>query len=172
MDQNDIREMIDANLAAKAEYDRLVFDELTDRGDPGPAGDAAIAAAERALGQPLPASYRALLQVRNGILYFDGDSHILAAEDLSRDWVARECAAKTELFIEFEGGSPFARGAIPVMIGEDSNALLLWLPDGDGGGTFVEYDIVEQVGEYETLFDYIRDDTDLVREMADEEAGG
>ena len=168
MDQDDIKELIAANLAAKDEYDRLVSDELTDRGNPGPASDDAIAAAARVLGQNLPASYRALLQVRNGIRFFDGDSHILAAEELTQDWVKRECAAKAELFVEFEGSNPFAKGAIPIMIGADSNAMLLWLPVG---GVFAEYDIVEHVDDYETLFDYIEEDTGLIEEMAEEESG-
>lgn len=168
MDQNDIREIIAANLAAKDEYDRLVSDELTDRGNPGPASDDAIAAAERALGQRLPDSYRALLQVRNGIRYFEGDAHILAIEELVQDWVKRKCVARAGLFVEFEGGDPFAKGAIPIMIGEDSSALLLWLPDR---GVLAEYDIVQHVNDHETLFGYIQEDTKLVEEMVEEESG-
>lgn len=168
MDQTEIEEVIAKNLAVKAEYERLVSDELTDRGDPGPASDEAIAATARALGQNLPEGYRALLQVRNGIRHFDGDSHILAVEELTRDWVKRECAAKAELFVEFEDENPLAKGAIPILIGEDSNALLLWLPER---GVFAEYDIVEHIDDYETLFDYIGENTATFERLVKKESG-
>lgn len=171
MDQNEIQTMIAANLVAKDEYDRLVSDELTDRGNPGPASEQAILAAELVLGRRLPDSYRAFLLVRDGIRYFDGDSHILAVADLTSDWVKDVCADKAELFVEFEDSNPLAKGAIPILIGEDSNALLLWLPDEAGKGMFVEYDSVERIDEYATLFDYIREDTELVEEMVEEESG-
>ena len=171
MDKNEIEQMIAANLGAKSEYDRLVSDEVTDRGDPGPATDTAIAQTERSLGRPLPDSFREFLRVRNGIRHFDGDSHILAVEEITSDWVRQECAAKAELFVEFEDNDPFAEGAIPVMIGEDSNALLLWHPGKREGGVFSEYDIVEHIDDYESLFDYIRDDTRLVESMVEEESG-
>lgn len=168
MDHDDIKEIIAANLAAKDEYDRLVSDELTDRGNPGPASDDTIAAAARALGQNLPDSYRALLRVRNGIRYFDGGSHILAVEELVKDWVKQECAARVALFVEFEDSNPFAEGAIPIMIGADSNAMLLWLPVG---GVFAEYDIVEHIEDYPTLFDYIRENTGIFERMIKKESG-
>ena len=60
MDQNEIQTMIAANLVAKDEYDRLVSDELTDRGNPGPASEQAILAAERVLGRRLPDKRRHL----------------------------------------------------------------------------------------------------------------
>jgi hypothetical protein len=171
MTPNEIKQLIDENLRIKAEYERLVSDELTERGEPGGASDEMLAACEKTWHMRLPQSYRQLLQLRDGIRFFDGDSHILSTADLMQDWVRRECALKGEMFVEFSDANPFAQGALPVMIGEDSNALLLWQPSGDdGAGVFVEYDIVEQIDEYETLFDYIRDDTEIVSEMVSDEA--
>ena len=169
MTRDEIEELIAANLAAKAEYERLVDDELVDRGSPSGVSEAELVACEEVLGQRLPESYRQFLQVRDGLQYFDGDSHLLSLAALMQGWVREECAMKAELFAEFEDDNPFRHGALPVVIGEDSNAMLLW-ERGDGG-VFVEYDIVERIEEYASLFDYIREDTRIVGKMVEKEAG-
>ena len=52
--------------------------------------------------------------------------------------------------------------ALFALVRLDAQTLLLWLPDEAGKGMFVEYDSVERIDEYATLFDYIREDTELV----------
>ena len=169
MTDSEIRDMIAANLHVKVEYERLVSDEPTERGDPPGVADAVLATLERQIGTTLPGSYAQFLKVRDGFRFFDGGSHILSVADLGADWVARERAAKGEMFVEFTGADPFANGALPIMIGEDSNALLLYEPGREEGERFVEYDIVEEIDTYATLFDYIREDTELVGELVEDE---
>ena len=170
MNESELREMIAANLQVKIEYEHLVSDEPTERGDPPGVPDTVIETLERQMGQKLPKSFAQFLKVRDGFRFFDGGSHILTVADLSADWVARERAAKGEMFVEFTGADPFANGALPIVMGEDSNALLLFEPGRDEGERFVEYDIVEEVDTYPTLFDYIQGDTELVGELVEDEA--
>ncbi|MCU9840061.1 SMI1/KNR4 family protein [Ruegeria sp. WL0004] len=165
--------MIDRMLDRKEEYETLRFDEPFERPDPGPASSDALRRAESQIGRSLPPDLRHFLSIRDGFDYMDGRAKILGTSDYGAPWVTEALAAYDELFVEFSAVNPLRAGAIPVMLGEDTRPMVLFeTPAGGDAGEYVEYDWVEEIDRYPTLFAWLEGDLSVIDTLIDRELNG
>lgn len=158
---------------AKAEYDRLRFDEDQGRKLAPPASPEQITRLERELGRRLPPSYRAFLELHNGWSNFAGGSRILGTEDHGQTWVKERIAFWNS--IVDDGPSPFELGAVPVLFGEDENHFLAMDPKSarpDGETDFVDYDYGREHQRFKDFIAFLRDDLEVMRRLIERETKG
>ncbi len=87
-----IRNAVQAGLSARGKYYESI--DLPDEQALGaPASDEQILALEKRIGRPLPASYRAFLQLHDGWQMIDGGTHLLALGDLLKGPIHEEVVA-------------------------------------------------------------------------------
>jgi len=160
--------------AAKREYDLLVYDEEDPRELGRPSSDQQISALESALGKPLPPSYRVFLAMHNGWSDFDGAAKLLAVEDHTEQWVLDRIGEIEDLFFD-DSESPFARGCLPVLLGEYEDNYVVLDPNSvrpDGEMDFVAFYYGEEEERFEDLTSFLREDLRLTLEMIRDEKEG
>jgi hypothetical protein len=156
----EIKRLSEELLAAQREYWRLTYDEEADIVLGPPATRKQIAKVEKMLGKPLPPSYRAFLELHNGWSGFDGDGKLLAVEDYESDWVQGKVNRIEVLFGENNQKSPFKKGALPIMLGDDITNFLVIDPRkvrADGEMDFVTFDYAEQEEKFKSFAEFLRD---------------
>jgi hypothetical protein len=174
-DKNELKNLLDELIAARREYDRLVYDEEDPQELGRPCSINQLSMLERKLGKPLPPSYRAFLELHNGWGSFDGDGKLLAVEDHESDWVKTRVGELSELFLEFGGQDPFKAGALPVMLGETIQNYLVLDPrtsGADGEMTFVSYDLTDEEDRFQDFTSYLRYQLSLSKKLIAREKEG
>src|SRR5215469_3921599 len=114
---SELRTLIDKIAQAQVHYENLAFDEERPHALGAPASDEAIRSLEARLGSPLPPDYRDFLKLHNGWQNFHADGKLLAVEDQNVEWVRKKIKFWSDLW-DSEDPNPFARGALPIMLGE------------------------------------------------------
>lgn len=165
---SNLSNLVSESVSAHDTYERLAHDEVFERGSPEAATEESISRLESHYGKPLPDDYKAFLRLRNGFLLFDGDSHILSIDHHFEDWLSEMMSERFEMFEEFGDENPISSGAIPIVLGEDSNAMVLYQKTEDGM-RYVEYDEVELIESHSSLEAYIAEDLRIRRLMIEEE---
>jgi hypothetical protein len=158
--KSDLKELIIELVAAQRELDRLMFDEDEPPSLGKPATSQQIATLEGVLGKPLPPSYRAFLELHNGWEDFDGEAKLLAVEDHGSKWVKKRVRELGDLFAETEDDNPFELGAIPLMLGKDTQNYLVLDPRkvrGNGEMDFVTYDLTVQEDRFKDFTAFLAD---------------
>jgi hypothetical protein len=161
--------------AALCEYDDLVFDEVIPHRRGKPATPAQLAKLGHRLGAPLPPSYRAFLELHNGWIDFSGESKILSVQDHGSEWVQDRLDDIGELCDEEGVDNWFEHGALPVLLGEDTEDVLLVDPRtarNDGEMDFIALDIIEEERRFATFTDFLRHKLDLLRRLIDKHRRG
>jgi hypothetical protein len=156
-------------------YDRLAFDEVIDHPRGKPCTDRQLAKLEKMLGRPLPPSYRAFLEMHNGWGEFSGESRLLSVEDQRSDWVRERLDDIDELCDEEEVENPFANGALPVLLGEDTRSVLYVDPRTarpDGEMDFVALDIIEEERRFPDFTSFLEHKLGVLRRLIDKETHG
>jgi hypothetical protein len=147
-----IEPMIAKLVELRAENWRLKFDEELEEELGPPCSAMDLARLERALGAPLPPSYRAFMELHDGWGGFRGDAKILAVGDREQAWVKDAMGNLNDLFDEFGQGNPIKTGCFVIMVGETSNWSLFLDPSKSG-----------PEGEMEVaLFDWARPEKSFV----------
>jgi hypothetical protein len=165
-------EQIDTALRT---YDRLAFDEEVEHRLGNPCTPKQIAKLEKLLGRPLPPSYKAFMELHNGWSDLAGDAKLLAVEDHGREWVQERLDDMEELFDEFGPVNPFAQGAIPVLLGEDSQSVLYVDPRterADGEMDFVALDIVEEERRFNDFTAFLTHKLELLERLIAKQTKG
>jgi SMI1 / KNR4 family (SUKH-1) len=168
-------QLIEELAEALRTYDRLAFDEEYEHKLGKPSSPTQIATLEKGLGKPLPPSYKAFLDLHNGWSDFAGDAKLLAVEDHGSEWVKERLLDLDELFDEFGGENPFNEGAIPVMLGEDSQQTLLVDPRTvreDGEMDFVALDIIEEERRFKDFTSFLQHKLNLLKQLIDKQKEG
>jgi hypothetical protein len=166
--------LINELSAALRELDRLVFDEEYPHDLGAPCAPERLAALEQHLGQPLPPSYRAFLELHDGWTDFVGDAKLLAVEDHGSDWVKRRLKQLGTLFYDV-GENPLKAGAWPVMLGEDARGFVLADPRTtrpDGEMDFVSYDLAHEDKRFPDFTSFLEHKLRILRELIEEETEG
>ncbi|MGF9759338.1 SMI1/KNR4 family protein [Microvirga sp. 0TCS3.31] len=156
-------------------YDRLAFDEEYEHELGEPCSPQQIAVLEKKLGKSLPPSYKAFIQLHNGWSHFAGDAKLLSMEDHQSEWVKERLADMEELFPEFGQENPFEQGALPVLLGEDSNQVLYLDPRTvrrDGEMDFVLLDITTEERRFPDFTSFLSHKLSLLRRMIDNQTKG
>jgi hypothetical protein len=154
-------------------YDRLAFDEETEHELGKPCSPKQIATLEKRLGKPLPPSYKAFLELHNGWIGFAADAKLLAVEDHRKEWVKERLLDMEELYEDEE--NPFEKGAIPVLLGEDSPECLYVDPRKvrkDGEMDFVLLDITEEESRFKDFTAFLKSRLKLLHDMIESEKKG
>lgn len=176
MENHDQLHSLVSDLAeAMLEYDRLAFDEEDEHQLGPPASPAQIAIFERALGAPLPPSYRSFLELHNGWSDFDGEAKLLAVEDHESPWVKERINDMSDLFFEDDGDNPFLNGMLPILLGENEDNYLVLDPSTrreNGEMDFIMYDYGEEEERFSDFTSFLRDVLDVTREMIKDELEG
>jgi hypothetical protein len=171
----EIKSLSEELLAAQREYWRLMYDEEADIVLGPPTAPNQIAKVEKMLGKPLPPSYRAFLELHNGWSGFDGDGKILAVEDYGSAWVQGKLNRIEVLFGENKQKSPFKKGALPIMLGDDITNFLVVDPNkvrADGEMDFVTFDYSEKEDTFKSFADFLRDRLKTQNALVKEEKKG
>jgi SMI1 / KNR4 family (SUKH-1) len=170
-----LRQLIEQLAEALHTYDRLAFDEEYEHELGEPCSPQQLAVLQEKLGRPLPPSYRAFLELHNGWADFAGDAKLLAVEDHQSEWVADRLADMEELFPEFNQENPFEQGALPVLLGEDSDQVLYLDPRTarrDGEMDFVVLDITTEERRFPDFTSFLFYKLDLLQQMIDNQTKG
>lgn len=166
--------LIDEIVAVQRDVDRLAFDEEYPHELGAPALPHQILCVERALGAPLPPSYRAFLERHNGWKDFTGDAAILSAEDYGSAWLKKRLDELNTLFYEV-GENPFKRGAIPILLGEDARNMVALDPRtlrSNGEMDFISFDIVTEEARFEDFPSFLAHKLRVLREIVDMQTKG
>ena len=163
--------------AAKKEFDRLSEDEEGEHKLGPPATPQQIAKLEAMVGKPLPASYRAFLELHNGWSDFDGGAKILSVEDQTAAWVKKRVKEMGDAYFEDEdeGNNPFEKGMIPVMLGKDEDNYLVLDTTKvrkNGEMDFVMYDYAEEEERFKDFTAFLKDDLETTKELIKAEKEG
>jgi len=156
-------------------YDMLAFDEEEEHELGEPCSAEQIKTLEKKLGKSLPPSYRTFLELHNGWSDFAGDAKLLAVEDHESEWVKERLEDLEELFNEFDQDNPFNKGAIPVLLGEDSQQCLFVEPHTvreNGEMDFVALDIIEEERRFEDFTSFLQYKLNLLNAMIDNQTKG
>jgi len=128
-------------LKAKRELDMLTLDE--DMTDPPakPATPKEVDRFEKECGFAIDPSYREFLLLHNGWTDFDGDAAILGTKGKREEWFDETIEMIWEVFEDFGDENP-VDGAVPIVLGEDTNNyLFMWPPrEGTDKAVFKEYE--------------------------------
>ncbi len=160
---------------ALRDYDRLAFDEEYEHNLGKPCRKKQIDILEGKLGSPLSPSYRLFLELHNGWENFAGDAKLLSVEDQDSDLVAERLADMEELFPEFDQENPFQNGAVPIMLGEDSDQVLYVDPTSvrpDGEMDFVLLDITTEEHRFPDFTSFLAYKLNLLNKMIQNENNG
>jgi len=173
-DRKNLEELIRSLGEAKREYHRLAFDEehIPELGPP--ASPAQIAKLERLIGKPLPPSYRNFLELHNGWKDFSGGASLLAVEDHESEWVKEKIRYWSDLF-EDDSKNPFAKGAIPILFGEDENHFVVLDAETvqeDGEMEFVDYDYTEEHQRFNDFTSFLKYDLKIAKQLIDNQRLG
>jgi hypothetical protein len=156
-------------------YDRLAFDEVVKHPRGKPCTDKQLARIEKRLGQPLPPSYRAFLELHNGWGEFSGESKLLSVEDHGKEWVQERLDDIGELCDEEGVENPFENGAVPVLLGEDTRSVLYVDPRTvrpDGEMDFVALDIIEEERRFPDFAAFLEHKLGVLRRLIEKETRG
>jgi hypothetical protein len=154
---DETRNVIDALREALQRYDRLRFDELQARELGPPATPAELDGLEKAIGFPLPPSWKVFLSLHNGWSDFIGTSKLLSTRDIGSAWVMQRICEWEDLLEDRP--SPFAGGRQPVLLGPDASSFLLVHPEtrrNDGEMAFVMYDYLEEERRFQSLLEFLK----------------
>lgn len=168
-------QLIEELAEALRVYDRLAFDEEYGHPLGKPCTARQLTALEKRLGKPLPPSYRNFLELHNGWGDLSGDAKLLAVEDHDSEWVKEHLADLAEVYADLGQENPFAKGALPVFLGEQSDQALYIDPDTarpDGEMDFVALDIVTEEARFPDFTSFLANKRDLLRRLIDEEKNG
>ncbi|RUV71948.1 MAG: SMI1/KNR4 family protein [Mesorhizobium sp.] len=158
MNNNDREKLVSEIASAKAELERLMFDEESVPPPARPATERKIEIFEKKCGFPLPAAFRAFLLLHDGWPDFDGDAAIFGTGGRNQEWIEETLDDLWENFEDFGKENPIEEGAIPIVLGEDANtSLFMWPPDKEKGGeaTFREYRLAELTHSYADFDEYL-----------------
>lgn len=108
----------------------------------------------------LPPSYRAFLELYG---HWEGvpgcaGADLLGPEGHTDPHIVETLGWKSDFFVEFEGAdnNPLAKGAIPLVVGDDRNMILLEQPRrADGELQVVQYYLTEEVNRYGDLVEML-----------------
>jgi hypothetical protein len=171
-----VEELVEELVEAKGEYQTLTSDEDPDPPKLGkPCSAAQLAALERIVGQPLPPSYRAFMELHNGWHDFDGTAAILAVEDHKSEWVKERLKLLRDTMKEFGDKDPFDAGAVPVVLDENTPQYVVLDPRKarpDGEMTFVSYEYAKKEGQWKDFTAYLKSDLKVTRELIKDEKQG
>lgn len=168
-------QLIDQLTEAMRTYHRLAFDEESEHEVGKPTSLQQLAKLEKKLGKPLPPSYKAFLELHNGWDGFAAGAKLLAADDHPSELVEERLADMRELFPEVGLENPFEKGALPVMLGEDSDLVLYIDPRTtrpDGEMDFVLLDNTAEDRRFPDFTSFLRYRLDLLRRMIDDQTKG
>jgi hypothetical protein len=174
MDDSELRTLIEDIAGAQVHYERLAFDEERPHPLGAPASEQAIRSLETRLGAPLPPDYRAFLKLHNGWQNFHADGKLLAVEDHDTEWVRKKIQHWSGLW-DSEDPNPFARTAIPIMLGESLHHFVVLDPTRirpGGEAEIVEYDFMHEQKVYESFSAYLRRELDVLRRLIQRELHG
>jgi hypothetical protein len=175
MKKTPLPQLVEQLSEAMRTYDRLAFDEEGEHQLGKPCSPAQIAVLEKILGRRLPPSYKAFIELHNGWSDFSGDAKLLAVADHKSDWVKERLLDMEELFGDADRENPFKKGAMPVMLGEDSNACLYVDPRAarpNGEMDFVQLDIVTEERRFKDFTSFLEYRLDLFKRMIDNQTKG
>jgi hypothetical protein len=167
--------LIEQLAEAMRTYDRLALDEEGEHKLGKPCSPKQIAALEKILGKPLPPSYKAFMELHNGWDDFSGDAKLLAVEDHKSEMVKERLLDMEELFADTDEENPFEKGAMPVLLGEDSNMCLFLDPNTirpNGEMDYVLLDIVKEEERFKDFTSFLEYRLDLFKRMIDKETKG
>jgi hypothetical protein len=174
-EQLPLPQLIEQLAEALRTYDQLAFDEEYEHRLGRPCSEKQLAFLEKKLGKPLPPSYKAFLELHNGWADLSGDAKLLAVEDHRAEWVEEHLEDLAEIFADLDQENPFEKGALPVLLGEDSNQLLYIDPHtarDDGEMDFVALDITAEEGRFPNFTSFLADKLELLCVMIDGEKNG
>jgi len=160
---------------ALRDYDRLAFDEEYEHKLGEPCKKTQIDILEGKLGRPLSPGYKLFLELHNGWENFAGDAKLLSVEEQDSELVAERLLDMEELFPEFDQENPFQNGALPIMLGEDSNQVLYIDPTSvrpDGEMDFVLLDITTEEHRFPDFTSFLAYKLNLLNKMIQNENYG
>jgi hypothetical protein len=171
---SELRRLINKIVREQAHYENLAFDEESHHVLGAPASDEAIRSLEARLGAPLPPDYRAFLKLHNGWQNFHADGKLLAIEDQDDEWVREKVKFWSDLWAS-EDPNPFARGAIPIMLGQSLHHFVVLDPTQvrpESGTEIAEYDSMRKRAVFESFSAYLRRESDVLQRLIDRELHG
>ncbi len=172
--RTELRALVAELLEAKREYSRLRFDVESETALGPPASVEQIRKLERFVGQPLPPSYRAFLELHNGWADFDGSAKLLAVEDHECEWVRRRIKDWGET-VDDDSQNPFLTGVIPILLGEvESNFLALDPSTSKATGEmdFISYDYLCEEDRFEDFTTFLKANLKVLQGLIDDETTG
>jgi hypothetical protein len=157
-------------VAARKETNRLRLDEEVEEKLGAPATPQQIAELERALGKPLPPSYKAFLQLHNGWDEFEGDFQMLSVEDRQSPMVKARSEEMGAFFPEQELENPFATWGFLIALGETSGRLAFLDPrtvGADGEMELVTFEYTQEEDRFPTFADFFVADLALQKRIVE-----
>ena len=124
-----------------------------------PANAEEIADLETRLGFELPPSYRAFLELHNGMTNYQGTHLLLGTEDHQGAWVQEQM----DFYRDCDQVEPFEAGAVPLIVAEaDDGISNFWAfdPNGkneDGELAVVDWDHGYEENRYTSFLKLLRD---------------
>jgi len=169
-----VKAAVERLRAANNEYNLLVFDEPHPQVLGPPSTPAQLAAVEKALGIPLPPSYREFLKLHDGWKDFSGGAMILSSDAFKQPWVGKRLGQLRDHFREFFDEKTFD-SAVIVMMGLDDQDLAYFdttkkRPDGEL--EVVDFSTVDgEVDRFADFAAYLEDRANVLTSLIEEEKG-
>jgi hypothetical protein len=123
---------------------------------------------------PLPRDYRAFLKLHDGWQNFHADGKLLAVEEQDSEWVKKKVKFWSDVW-DSEDPNPFARGAIPIMLGESLHHFIVIDPTRvgpEGEAEILEYDSMQERRRHESFTAYLRSELHVLKKLIDRELHG
>ena len=167
--------LIEESIAAKNEYSKLASDRIPDMRLGPPCTEQQLDELAARLGKPLPPSYLSFLSLHDGWFHFDGDTHLLSVADHREAWVKEKVEELSGLMKEYGEDDPFARGALPIVLGPDEGTFVVLDPRKvrkNGEMDVVMYDLTEEQDRLKDFVAFLQDDLEVTQVLIDEEKNG
>lgn len=174
VDDSELEKLIEEIARAQVQYEDLAFDEVGSHALGPPASEEAVRSLERRLGAGLPQDYRAFLRLHDGWDHFHGDGKLLAVADQDAGWVRKKLKFWTDIW-DSEDPNPFARGAIPIMLGDSLHHFIVLDPTRPAPGeaaAIVEFDSMREHKVHAGFVAYLRSELSVLRSLIDRELHG
>jgi len=167
-----MKPLIEKLADAMNRYEILAFDEDDYRELGKPCTAAQLAMAEQDLGQPLPPSYRAFLELHNGWTDFIREAPILAVEARHKPWFRRR-AKEIRCHLKEFNDPPFISFGFLILAHPDVSTVLYLdktKPTGNGELEVVAHCLRQgELGRHPSLEGYFRHHLAMYEKMIEEE---
>ncbi|AGC47879.1 hypothetical protein MYSTI_06606 [Myxococcus stipitatus DSM 14675] len=170
-----VRELVNNLIAAHKEKFRLRFDEELNENPTIPCSAEQVSQLSRALGQPLPPTYQAFMELRDGWDDFQGDFQFLSVEDRDDPMVKARIEEMSGYFDEQELDNPFKTWGFVVALGETSGRLAFLdkrVVSSNGELELATFEYTRQEDRFPSFAEFLADELRIDRELIKDERDG